>query len=433
MAKAAIAAASVSLVLTGCGTVQSASVNAPHTLAGTHFGGAVHGGQQPIVGASIKLYAASTSGYGAANTNVLNTTVVTGAGGIFSFPSSAYTCVPGQQMYLTATGGDPGAGTNANVAAIVALGDCAGLDALPLLNVNEVTTVGTVFALAPFMSSSNAVGTSSTNVAGLVRAFASVNKLVNIGQGSSTGSALPANAVGPSSEINSLADSLAPCINSTGGVAGDNATACGSLFQLATPPGGLAPTDTIQAALNIAQNPTLNTAAIYILATPASPFQPQLASAPADWTMSVKYKNVGLSTPRSATVDGSGQVWFANSSSSTVTVLAQSGVPIAASPLSGNGLSGPAAVAVDTNGNAWVANTSGNSVSVFTASGSASASYTAAGSLNGPTALAFDAPGNLWIASSTGNSLTELNSNGVLLTQVTSGISNPNAVAINPK
>ena len=262
-----------------------------------------------------------------------------------------------------------------------------------------------------------------------------MNKLVNISTGSSVGSALPANAVGPGAEINSLANSLATCVNSTGGVAGDNKTNCGSLFQYATPAGGTAPTDTVQATLNIALNPTLNTTNIFNLAPAASPFQPQLSASqpPTDWTMSVKYKNVSLGAPKSATVDANGQVWFANSASNTVTVLSQTGAPIAGSPLSGNGLSGPAAITIDASGNAWVANRAGNSVSVFTGAGSASSSYTGSGNLDGPTALAFDAPGNLWIANTTGNSLTELNSSGAFVTQVTGGIASPTAVAINPK
>ncbi len=111
---------------------------------------------------------------------------------------------------------------------------------------NEITTVGSVFARAPFMSSIAALGSSAANTTGLTHAFASVNKLVNVGTGAAMGSALPAGAVGPVSEIVTLADILAACINSTGGTAGDS-TACGTLFSLATSAGGTAPTDTVQA------------------------------------------------------------------------------------------------------------------------------------------------------------------------------------------
>ncbi len=421
------------LLLTGCAGFQSATV-APAITHGPAFKGTVHGGQQPVVGATVTVYAASTAGYGAPNTNILTAAVVTDNYGAFDITGD-YPCTAGQQLYLLASGGNPGAGTNANSVVMAALGDCTSVTYPTFINVNEVSTVGSVFALAPFMTSTHAVGTSSGNVAGLARAFASVNKLVNINMGTSIGAALPPNAVGPTNEINSLANSLASCVNSAGGVAGDNTTNCGTLFQAATPPAGTAPTDTLQATLNIAQNPTLNTTTIYNLATPSSPFQPQLAAGqpPSDWTMAVKYKNIGLGTPTSATVDASGQVWFANSAANTVTVLAQTGAPITASPLSGNGLSGPAAVAIDATGNAWVANKAGNSVSVFTVNGTASTTYTGSGNLNGPTALAFDAPGNLWTANTTGNSLTELNSSGAYVTQVTSGISSPTAVAINPR
>ena len=354
---AALVASAAALLLTGCAGFTATST-APATLHIPAFHGSVHGGQQPVVGSKITLYAAGTTGYSASNTNLLTTTVLTASDGSFNITGD-YTCTAGQQMYLLASGGNPGSGTNANAVVMAGLGDCANLSASTFIFMNEITTVGSVFALAPFMSSATALGTSSTNTAGLARAFASVNKLVNIATGTATGSALPANAVGPGAEINSLANSIAYCINSAGGVAGDGTTACGSLFQLATPSGGTAPTDTVQAALNIAQNPTLNTAAIFNLAPPSSPFQPQLASAPTDWTMAVKYKNIALGTPTSATVDAQGQIWFTNSATNSVTVLSQTGTPIAASPLSGNGLSSPAAVAIDSTGNAWVANKTG--------------------------------------------------------------------------
>lgn len=425
------AAVLVSLGLAGCaGSITSSTL--PGSVSVYHFSGSVHGGQQPISGAAIGLYAASKAGYSGGTSNILTSTVTTDAQGSFDV-GTTFSCTAGQQMYLTATGGNPGAGTNANAALLATLGDCANLGNIPFVSVNEVTTVGGVFALAPFMSSPTNVGTSSTNTAGLARAFASVNKLVNITNGSSTGSALPANATGPVLAVNTLANILAACINSTGGVASNTGTACGQLFNLTTPPAGAAPTNTIQAALNIAQNPTLNVGSLFNTAPPASPFLPMLINAPTDFALGIQYANVGLQTPKSATVDGTGQVWFANSGNNTLTVLAQTGTPIAGSPISGNSLSGPVAVAIDATGNAWVANNAGQSLSVFTPTGAASANYTGAGLLSGPTALAFDGSGNVFVVNSPGNSLVELNSAGSALGSTTTGIASPTAIAINPK
>ncbi|SNS41812.1 hypothetical protein SAMN05421770_101886 [Granulicella rosea] len=259
-----VGAPSLALLLAGCAGITSILKVSPVPVAGAAVHGAVHGGQQPISGATIQLFIAGTGGYAQTNKNILTSVVTTGLDGSFTL-SGNYPCTPGQRMYLVATGGYPaqpasqGGAPNPNAAVMAALGDCGSLTTSTFINMNEVTTVGSVFALAPFMSGYTNLGANSGNVAGLNRAFASVNKLVDIGAGSSTGSALPAGATGPSSEINTLADAMAVCINSAGGTAGDS-TGCGMFFSYATPPGGAAPTDTIAALLNLAHNPFLHPA-----------------------------------------------------------------------------------------------------------------------------------------------------------------------------
>ncbi len=71
---------------------------------------------------------------------------------------------------------------------------------------------------------------------------------------------------------------LASCVNSTG------TTACNALFTAATPSGGATPTNTLDAALDIALNPTNNVGVLFALPTPSAPFGPTLSSAPANWT-----------------------------------------------------------------------------------------------------------------------------------------------------
>jgi hypothetical protein len=93
---------------------------------------------------------------------------------------------------------------------------------------------------------------------------------------------VPANDTVPSTQINTLADILAACVNSVGGGAGDG-TACGKLFMDATPTSGTAPTDTIKAILDVLLNPTNNTSALYLLLVPAAPFQPTLTASPVDF------------------------------------------------------------------------------------------------------------------------------------------------------
>jgi hypothetical protein len=418
-------ALAASLALTGCSGLTTASPSGPIAIANASLTGKAYGGQQPIAGASIYLYAAGTTGYSAANTNILTSPVLTDSNGSFSVPP--FNCNAGQQMYLVALGGNPGHGTNAQSALMAALGDCSNLGSIGFIQMNEVTTVGSVFALSPFMSGYSTLGSSSTNTAGLARAFASVNKLINITTGLTPGPALAAGATAPISEIYTLADVIAACVNSNGGVAGDSST-CGNLLNLVTPSGGSAPTDTIGLTLAIAQHPTLQTGAIFLYATPLSPFVPRLNVAPSDWTMSINY--TGFNAPKSTTIDASGNLWIANSGNNTVTELTQTGA--VSRTLNGNGLTAPNWIAIDSSGNAWIANSGGTTVSVFTSSGGVfgSSPFTAG---TAPNSIAIDAPGNIWVANGGSNNVSELSSSGSALQQVSTGSAAPSALAVNPK
>jgi hypothetical protein len=430
---AATLASCAAVLLAGCSGFSAIST-APVAQQGAALTGKVFGGQQPVKFATISFYAASTTGYGVTNQNVLTAPVSTDAGGNFNIGTN-YTCTPGQQMYIVATGGDPGGGINSNIALMAALGDCASLGPQTFINMNEVTTVGTAFALAPFMSSITQLSTSANNTAGLIRAFANVNKLVSIAGGSAPGPALPAGATAPAAEIYTLADILALCVNSQGGIANDGTTNCGSVLGLTTPTGGAAPTDTIQAALNIAHNPALNVSPLYQLATGQPPFTGKLPGPPSDWTLAVNYNNGGFSTPKSTTVDAAGNIWVANAGNNSVSVLAQTGAPLATSPLKNNGLTQPAAIAIDNSGNAWVANTGGTTVSAFTSGGGAltGSPFSGGGTISAPAAIAINAPGNIWVANKGNNSVTELGATGAYLQHVSTGVTAPNALAINPR
>jgi hypothetical protein len=417
------------LLLTGCGTGFAPTSGVQPALQ-TPLHGSVHGGQQPISGATIALYIGAVNGYAKPLQNILTKPVSSGTGGEFDITSD-YSCVPGQQLYITATGGTTGSGINANSALMAALGDCSNLTPSTFISVNEVTTVGSVFALAPFMSGATALGTSANNIAGLTRAFASVHKLVNIANGSAPGEMLPPGAKAPAAEINTLANLLAACINSLG--VADPASPCGPLFAMTTPIGGTTPTDTIGAALAVAQNPTLNVAALFNIIPPQSPFGPTLSTAPTDWTLAINYTVGGFNKPSTTTVDNSGNIWVANSGNNTVTVLTQAGTPAFSAPLTGDGLRSPTGIAIDAGGNAWVTNSTASSVSAFSATGTALAnSPFTAGGISLPVSLAFDATGNLWIANSGNNSVSELSATGIPIQQI-GNAATPSAIAIDPK
>jgi PKD repeat protein len=116
--------------LTGNGTSKATIAATPLTDVG--LTGLIYGGQAPIAGAHVYLFAANTTGYGgngiaASNSNAsvsllsaaetgasdaLGAYVATGSNGGFSLTGD-YTCSSGQQLYLYALGGNElGCGAN---------------------------------------------------------------------------------------------------------------------------------------------------------------------------------------------------------------------------------------------------------------------------------------------------------------------------------
>jgi hypothetical protein len=255
--------------------------------------GIVHGGQQPVSGATIQLYAVGLGGDGSASTPLLTQVVTTDSGGNFSI-SNDYTCPsPSSLVYLVATGGNPGFSgnvTNPSLAMMTALGQCGALTASTYILVNELTTVAAVWSLAPFMTSYGAVGSNAGDASALANAFTLAAELVNPSTGTTPGLNVPAGLSVPIEQINTLADILAPCVNSRGGVAGDGSV-CGNLFTYTTPAGAVSATDTIGAGLRIADDPTLNTSSLFSLMSAASPYQPTMTVAPANLSVRMEYSS----------------------------------------------------------------------------------------------------------------------------------------------
>ena len=189
--------------------------------------GSVHGGQQPVSGATVQLYAVGTNGDQSDSTPLFADPPTTNKQGAFEF--AIYQCPsPDSLVYIVAQGGNPGLSAGSNNAALAlmaALGPCSTLSSSTFITINEVTTVAAVFALSPFMASVSKVGSLAGEQQGLESVFTLAAELADVSTGTSPGTF----AAGPSNVpiflINSLADSLAACINSTGGKAGD-ASAC---------------------------------------------------------------------------------------------------------------------------------------------------------------------------------------------------------------
>lgn len=313
----------LSFLLGGCATNQPAKVTEPLVRHSS-----VHGGQQPVSGSTLRLYAVGTTGDGSAATPLLTQAVTTDANGIFDI-TGLYTCPsPSALVYITATGGNPGlsAGTNnAAIALMAALGPCGNLGASTFININELTTVAAVWSLAPFMSSYSSIGSGTTDAAGLAGAFTLASEYVNTTTGTAPGLNVPAGTTVPVAQLNTLADILLSCVNSAGGVAGDGSV-CGTLFAAATPSGGTAPVEVIGAGLNIASNPAANVSSLFGLVAATVPFQPMLPAVPADWTVGLTLPSTLSISPGTLTFPST--ILSINSSPQTVTLTNTGGSAI---------------------------------------------------------------------------------------------------------
>ncbi len=147
-------------MLAGCGATNTL-ISPPSPMAGFSFEGHVHGGQQPVSGAQIELFAAGiASGLNANATSLLQSPVFTDSTGYFSITGD-YTCLnSGAELYLMALGGNPGlaSGTDNSAIVLVApLGQCGNLTANTHVILNEVTTVATAYALAGSIGNNDAI------------------------------------------------------------------------------------------------------------------------------------------------------------------------------------------------------------------------------------------------------------------------------------
>lgn len=416
----------------GCGGSSSTSTSTSTSVvqnppvggySGPAIAGKVFAGAQPLIGASVQLYSAGSSGNGSAGTALLTPAVTTDASGAFSIPSG-YTCAAsGSEVYAIARGGKPGAAASANaaIAYFAALGPCSKLPAS--IVVNEVTTAAGVYALAQFLAPGGNVGAIATNAIGLGNAFDTAAALADVSTGASPGSSFASNGTSPAATIDTFANALSACGVSAG-------SACTSLFAAATRSGSSVPTDTLDAALNIVHNPAANVGAVYSLASSSPVFAPALSSAPADLTLYVDYSGGGLNEPTGLGIDGNGSVWVANYGNAA-SLFSPQGKPVFSNGIAGFGLSASYGLAVDASNDAWIPNEpstgmAGNSVSVLNPSGQSIAGATGFtnGGLNYPIAVAIDSDGSAWVVDYGNSHLTHLSSSGQALSG-SSGYASP--------
>ncbi len=409
-----------SALLAGCGMKSSISTTtATNTNPLITIQGKVFGGQQPVVGSSIQLYTVNTSSVAGLSTPLISSgnAVTTGAGGSFSI-SGDYNCntpTVATQVYITATGGNSGTGSNSAIALMAALGPCSALTQQTNININELTTVAAVYALAPFMTDYTHVGAATPG--GLTNAFQTANLLVNVAGG--TVATPPAGFTLPLATIDTLGNILAACVNTPT----NTSSTCNALFT------ATGASDTIGAGLFFAKHPGSSAlTALYNLGSSTAPFIPFVSTQPNDFTVAVKYTGRELASPYGIAIDASGNAWVTNEAGLSVVKAPALSPTFATTTYAIGGLLAPRGVSIDRSGNVWIANTGGNNV-VELSSGGAVLSGTGftGGGISAPVAIANDSTGNAWVANFSGNSLTELAANGTA--SGTSPITGSNALS----
>jgi sugar lactone lactonase YvrE len=248
-----------------------------------------------------------------------------------------------------------------------------------------------------------------------------------------TGTGGTVTAAPEASKLYTIADILAACVNSAGGSSGDGSS-CGTLFADVVPTGGIAPTDTLQAAVYMSLNPTstnangstANLTALFNLISAAPPYvgysAPYAAGTqPTDWTVGILYTSTtALTFPQNLAIDAGGNVWIINANSKTdnLAELGPTGSPlvVAAATTTQQYRSD----AIDTNGNVWFGTSSSpSSTFEYKTSGTLVSST----SYSSPYAVAIDGSNDVFVGrnSSTACSTTAVGEfTGGVITSLTS-------------
>ena len=454
--------------LAGCGVNSSQLAPSQPILTSVgNISGTVFGGRQPISGARLFLMAVGTTGYGTASTSLITAAgggtqnmLTTGGYGEFAndyyVPTTAsgsfnltgtYTCTAGQAVYLVSIGGDTGGGADNPYAGLMAtLGICPASGSLatnvPHVEINEVSTVATAFALSGFATNVAAIsqGNTSLSVTGLTNAVVNANLLFNAIAATPTyggGAALTTpngNGTIPQALINSLANSLAACVNSVPSGSAPSAS-CTTLFTDTNT--GTAPVDTASAVINIAHNPAANVGDIFALApNSVQPYTPNLGTtAPFDFSVAILYSATGINSPQQIAIDSNGAAWIESAAGGKLVALDPTGAPLSStgSPAF-NGSVGDG-LAIGPNGNIWLDDSSCASgkpcVYVYNGSGGAigGSPFSFGTTLQGAGGFGFDALGNAYIPGSTSNNIVELSKTGAYQSQFSStSVSTPLAL-----
>jgi streptogramin lyase len=286
-------------------------------------------------------------------------------------------------LYLIATGGESklksGKGSNPAITLMATLG----IKAPEHVTINELTTVASAWTAAQFLNGTALSG----NAPGLRIAAGNVPNLVNLetgGLGPVIMDPLNSSQTTTLAKLNTLGSLLSACVTAI-------PDACNKLFEAATPPGGIAPTNTLAAAQNIARHPWHQADKLFGLLDKFYPVPagkryrqvahiPYLNFAPSAWTLSLVYSGGGYSGVGGIAIDGEGNMW-ANDNflvGSQTTIFAQFGGGVSkfapnGKPLSpmitgflGGGVDSAGwGIAISADDKVWVTSLTGSNISVF--------------------------------------------------------------------
>jgi streptogramin lyase len=356
------------------GTLLVASV-LPAVLASAadSIKGRVLGGGAPIASSTVTLWAEG------ADAPKQLAQAQTGNDGRFEVRVSASQDVI---LYLVATGGEPTANRGGDNPAI-ALMTVVGSRPPASVVINEMTTVASVWTHAQFLKGTTIKG----HALGLRIAVGNLPNFVDVetgGWGGAIQDPLNSGQTPTMANFATLADLLSGCVNRV------KADACSSLFAAATPPGGEAPNNTLNAAESIALNPWYQPERLFALLRQfyqvsasnhmlAVPYMPYLNWAPSAWTLPLKFTGGGYVAGGKCMFDSEGNLWVGDNFSvgwqgqdslwqGHATKFAPNGKPL--SPITtgftGGGMEGGTfGAAVDARDNVWLTNYGSKSISVF--------------------------------------------------------------------
>ena len=461
-AQGAIAFSFLALLgLSGCSANDAAPLTDIVPRSDITVQGHVHGGAYPIGNALVQLMETQGNGYGG-SAKVL-TSALSNQYGYFSFDNYAG-CDAGHYVYVTVSGGSTASGSaNGSVLEAGVIGSCS-VDMATQQGVqvwiSELSTVAAAYALGNFISitpndasgqqqinisapvanyttgSCSGVGTAMTcTAAGLPHAFVNARNLVDsvrtdgtqpTGQANLTLPSTAANtqATVPQAMINTIGNILQTCVDSAGLLSSSLVTpiksdgsSCGSLFEYASTPAGVVPSNTLQAALNIARNPTHNVDQLFNLQPKTAVFTPTLANDTLSgtsnliaYTISIFYNGTGLSGDTgikypvglALDADDSAYILYTNSTGTwgALDGLANNGTGLFAGTHQ-TGLATPSAIAIDNLGYAWVTSDTGSGglYGLYTSTSQGGSIFQTVTVPNGyASGVATDMSNNVWVS-----------------------------------